>query len=101
MTQSVIHQPRVAWDGARAFVRAAGSRDYEAFAGEVASRLGTECNAELAATRQRILTGWPGTGGDRHVTDVELGRWRVRLDDLLRAHPDLIEAVRDLTDQTR
>jgi hypothetical protein len=26
---TVIHQPRVAWDGARAFVRAAGSAHYE------------------------------------------------------------------------
>ncbi len=101
MTQSVIHQPRVAWDGARAFVRAAGSRDYEAFAGEVASRIGAECYAALAATRERILTGWPGTGGDRHIADVELGRWRVRLDDLLRARPDLIEAVRDLAGHPR
>lgn len=98
MTQSVIHHPRVAWDGARTFVWAAGTTDYyEAFAGQVASYLGAECATALAATRERILTGWPASGSDRHVIDVELGLWRVRLEDLLRTRPDLIEAIRELT----
>jgi hypothetical protein len=97
MTQSVIHQPRVAWDGARAFVRAAGGPRYDAFAGQVISRLGTELYAQLADTRERILTAWAQTGGDRHITDTELGKWRVRLDDLLRTRPELTEAIRDLT----
>jgi len=35
MTQAVTHQPRVAWDGARAFVQAAGSPRSEQFAARV------------------------------------------------------------------
>jgi len=101
MAQSVIHQPRVAWDGARAFVRAAGGHDYEAFASRVFNGLGPELYTELLESHERILTAWVQTGGDRHVTDIELGRWRVRLDDLLRTHPDLIETVRELTASTR
>lgn len=97
MTQSVIHQPRVAWDGARAFVQAAGGPRYDAFAGQVVSRLGTELYGELAATRARILAAWAETGGDRHITDTELGKWRVRFDDLLRTRPELTQVIVDLT----
>jgi hypothetical protein len=96
MTQMVIHQPRVAWDGARAFVRSAAGPDYDVFAGQVRSRLGFEFSDELANTRRRLLTAWAETLGDRHVADIELGRWRVRLEDLLRTRPDLIDSVRDL-----
>ena len=95
--QTVIHQPRVAWDGARAFVRAAGSPDYEVFAARVHSRLGGEVYGAFADTRRRLLTAFVETGGDRYASDVEAGRWRVRLEDLLYARPGLIEAVRDLT----
>jgi hypothetical protein len=101
MAQSIIHQPRVAWDGARAFVRAAGAPDYDVFAGEVRSRLGIEFADELDNTRWRLLTAWAETLGDRHVADIELGRWRVRLEDLLRTRPDLIDAVLELIAATR
>jgi hypothetical protein len=100
MTQTVIHQPRVAWDGARAFVRGACGSDYDAFAARVHTRLGPEFAAELADSRERILTAWVRTGGDRHITDIELGRWRVRFDDLLRARPDLVDALHELTAST-
>lgn len=99
MPQLIIHQPRVAWDGARAFVRAAGGPDYDTFAGRVASRLGTEFYGELTNTRQRLLAGQLATGGDRFVSDVEAGKWRVRFEDLLRARPDLTTTVRELTTQ--
>ena len=101
MTTSVIHQPRVAWDGARAFVAAAAGPDYDAFAGRVQSRLGGDLHDELTHTHERILTDWLRSGGDRHVTDIELGRWRVRLDELLRTHPELTDALRDLIVATR
>ena len=54
MTQTV-HQPRVAWDGARAFVQAAGSPRSEQFAARVLSRLGSEVYGQFADTRQRLL----------------------------------------------
>jgi hypothetical protein len=99
MPQTIIHQPRIAWDGARAFVRAAGSQHYEGFAARVLARLGSELYGDFADTRQRLLTALVETGGDRYASDVEAGKWRVRLEDLLRRRPDLTDAVRDLTSE--
>jgi hypothetical protein len=99
MPQTIIHQPRVAWDGARAFVRAAGSQHYEGFAARVLARLGRELYGDFADTRQRLLTALVETGGDRQASDVEAGKWRVRLEDLLRRRPDLTDAVLDLTSE--
>jgi hypothetical protein len=96
---SVIHQPRVAWDGARAFVRAAGSPHSDTFAGHVLDRLGSEVYGQFADTRQRLLTALVETGGDRQASDVEAGKWRVRLEELLRPHPDLIPPVVALTNE--
>ncbi|MGA5303806.1 hypothetical protein ACPCHT_28045 [Nucisporomicrobium flavum] len=99
MTQSVIHQPRVAWDGARAFVRAAGGPGYDAFAGRILSRLGTELYGELSNTRQRLLAASvESSDNDRFAVDIEASRWRVRLEDLLRNRPDLIPVVQQLTE---
>lgn len=96
-TQTVIHLPRIAWEGARAFVRAAGSQNYEGFAARVLAELGSEFYGQFADSRQRLLTALVETGGDRYAGDVEAGKWRVRLDDLLRAEPRLIDTVRALT----
>jgi hypothetical protein len=99
MAQPVVHQPKVAWDGARAFVRAAGGPGYDTLATEMLGRLGTDWYGELANTRQRLLTASvESSDDDRHTVDVEVSRWRVRLEDLLRRRPDLIPAVRELTE---
>ena len=99
MSQSVIHQPRVAWDAARAFVRAAGAPGYDAFAGRVLSRLGTDLYGELADTRARLLSASvESSDDDRFTVDVEAGKWRVRMEDLLRTRPDLVPVVRELTE---
>jgi hypothetical protein len=97
MAQTVIHQPRIAWEGARAFVRAAGSPHSESFAPRVLSKLGSEVYGQFADTRQRLLTALVETGGDRYAGDVEAGKWRVRLEELLRTRPDLTDSVRELT----
>jgi hypothetical protein len=95
----VIHQPRIAWDGALAFVRAARSPHSEAFAARVLRRLGSEMYGHFADSRQRLLTALVETGGDRHAADVEAGKWRVFLEDLLRTRPDLLEEVIGLTNE--
>jgi len=95
----VIHQPRVAWDGARAFVRAAGSPYSEGFAAQVRSGLGSEAYDDFAGTRRRLLVALAQTGGDRYASDLEAGTWRVRLEELLRSHPELTGTVLDLTSQ--
>ena len=97
MTSMVTHQPRVAWDGARAFVRIAQTPYYDDFAVNVLRRLGPEQYDMLEDTRARVLDNLSRTGGDRYITDVEAGKWRVRLEDLLRSRPDLIGTVLELT----
>jgi hypothetical protein len=102
VAQSVIHQPRVAWDAARAFVRMAGGPGYEAYAGQVLSRLGTEVYGELADTHRRLYAASaPSSDADRFTADVEAGKWRVRLEDLLRTNPGLVAPVLELTAAAR
>lgn len=96
MTQLVIHQPRVAWDGARAFVRAAEGPGYDAFAAAVHDRLGPTLYGELANTRHRLLTAQLAATIDGPLADAEVGMWRVRLEDLLRGRPDLVDTVLEL-----
>lgn len=99
MAQPVIHQPRVAWEAARAFVRMAGGPGYDAYADRVLSRLGTEVYGALADTHRRLLEAAVGSSdSDRFTVDVEAGRWRVRMEDLLRTNPALVTPVRELTE---
>jgi hypothetical protein len=98
---TVIHQPRVAWDGARAFVRAAGSAYYEGFANRVLQQLGSRLYGDFADTRQRLLTAFVETGGDRYAADVEAGKWRVRLEDLLRERPEMAIPVLALIEESQ
>jgi len=97
MVQSVIHQPRVAWDAARAFVRAAGSAHYDAFARLVYQDLGIEAYGELSDTRERLIQAEAQLPGDQYVVDVEAAKWRVRLQDLMLQRPDLVDTVQELS----
>jgi hypothetical protein len=99
MASSVSHLPHVAWDGARAFVAAAGSDGFPAFADQVGGRLGTAFHSELAATRERLLTAGADETTDEHVAYAEVGAWRIRLDDFLRSCPGLTDTVRELIAQ--
>ena len=99
MTRTVIHQPRVAWEAARAFVQMAGGPGYDAYAGRVLHRLGPEVYGELANTRQRLLeASVESSDADRFTVDVEASRWRVRIEDLLRTDPALVTPLRELTE---
>jgi hypothetical protein len=97
MTQTVIHQPRVAWDAALAFVRMTAHPYYAVFANEVYRQLGPDVVTLLEETRRHVLDNLVRTGGDRYVTDVEAAKWRVRLEEMLRTRPELAGALLDLT----
>jgi hypothetical protein len=97
MTQSVIHQPRVAWDAARAFVRAAYSMDYDRFAGQIYQRLGVEIYGELSDTRRRLILAEAEMPGDQYMIDVEAAKWRVRLQDLMLERPDVVGTLQELS----
>ncbi|GAA4599314.1 hypothetical protein BJY16_003035 [Actinoplanes octamycinicus] len=94
---NVQHQPRVAWDGARAFVRAAGRPGFAAFSLRVRDLLGPEIQQQLIVTRDYLIASGIWDDGDRYPMDVEAGKWRWRLQDLLQNRPDLAGAVVDLT----
>ncbi|MFI1988284.1 hypothetical protein [Actinoplanes sp. NPDC020271] len=94
---TVQHLPRVVWDGARAFVRAARGPDFFDFVWAARELLGKDTYTELIATRERLTEADVRAGGDPSAIDMEAGRWRVRLDELLHARPDLTSAVVDLT----
>jgi hypothetical protein len=96
MAPSVIHLSRVAWDGARAFVAAAGSDGFPGFAEQLGNRLGTAFHRELAATRERLLTARVDESTDEHAAYAEVGLWRIRLDDFLRGSPEVTDTVREL-----
>jgi hypothetical protein len=97
MTQSVIHQPRVAWDAARAFVRAAGSRDFDRFASRVYREMGVEIYGQLSDTRHRLIMAEAEMPGDQYMADVEAGKWRVRLQDLMLERPEFIGLLQELS----
>jgi hypothetical protein len=88
MTTRILHHPRVAWDLARAVVAGAGSTDelYAWLNLRVAQLLGDSYARDLYDTRVRLVRA------ERpDVRQVEAGRWRARIEDVLGFHPDLAE----------
>ena len=93
MSPTVIHQPRVAWDGALAIVRAARGPGYESYARQVHYRLGPDARAAFMESRERIEAADAVLPGDRRASDVEAGRWRVRLEEAMRNDSGLVDEV--------
>jgi hypothetical protein len=85
MTAPVVHRPRVAWDGALAFVRAC--EDVTVFAwfkAEVWQLLGAAFYTMVSTSHVRLMTA-----EDERTHQMEAGIWRVRLNELLATRPDL------------
>jgi hypothetical protein len=90
----MVNQPRLCWEGARVFARAAGSDDWCGWLADQLGRLfGTAYRQALLDSRARIVTG-----ARPDAQAVEAGMWRVRLEDLLRAVPEAEVALRFLID---
>ena len=98
MSQTIIHQPRVAWDGARVFVAATMSAGYPWLSERVGRQLGAGYQRRLAETRDLLLSD-----ARPDATHAEARIWRVRLEDLLRHRPeltgDLAALVRETTER--
>jgi hypothetical protein len=93
MSTSFVHKPRVAWDLARATLAMAGAADehFRWFGHEVERRLGWDMASELHKTRERLVRN------ERlDVHEVELGRWRARIEDLLAQNPRMTETLVEL-----
>jgi hypothetical protein len=88
----LIHQPRLAWDGARVLVAISESDAHFVWlSGEVRALLGVAYQRALAETRMRLRAAEPA--GAAHA---EAGTWRVRLEDLLRRRPELTAPLQEL-----
>lgn len=94
MSQTIVHQPRVAWDGARAFVAATMSASYPWLSAEFGRLLGAGHQRQLAETRAMLMSDVRPD-----AIHVQAGIWRVRLDDLMRHRPDLTPGLEDLARQ--
>jgi len=98
MTTEVVHQPRVAYDAARAFVAVAADPAVPAaaIAARMTELLGTGYGEALLASRRRL------TASTRPEAPLgEVGVWRARLEDALRARPELAREVRALGAEAR
>jgi hypothetical protein len=89
---SVLHRPRVAWEGARVFVAAANADAYYWLSDMVGEYLGVIYQLKLAETRIRLQAD--------EVPYAEAGAWRARLDELLHHHPELTPLLHQLVTET-
>jgi hypothetical protein len=88
----LIHQPRLAWDGARVLVAASESDVHFVWlSGEVRALLGVAYQRALSETRMRLKAAEHAA-----AAHAEAGTWRVRLEDLLRRHPELTGPLQEL-----
>jgi serine/threonine protein kinase len=92
--QTIVHQPRVALDGAQAFVAATTSAGYPWLSERVGRQLGGGYRQQLAETRELLL-------GRPDAYHLEQGIWRVRLEDLMRHRPELTGDLAALVQETR
>ncbi|HYN95338.1 MAG TPA: hypothetical protein VES42_15940 [Pilimelia sp.] len=87
-----IHQPRLTWDGARAFVTASATDAHFVWLSEqVRGVLGPAHQRALADTRRRLQRP-----SRQDARQVEAGTWRARLEETLQQQPELAEPLRRL-----
>ena len=97
MSQYVIHQPRLAWDGAQSLVSCCLSgSDYPWLSERVRELLGPPADEALWQSRLRLVR--PERDDAR---SLEVGAWRVRLEDALRSRPELTEPFLEFVAEVR
>jgi hypothetical protein len=83
------HVPRVAWDGARTIVHACADGNWAVwFANWINAQAGPPFGQLVMDSRARLAAGY-----GYEAAALEAGMWRVRLSDLMRERPDLIEPL--------
>ena len=92
MPEQVIHQQRLAWDGARVIVRALESDYlYRWLNDELGTLLGRPYQQALSDSFNRL---WWTERLD--APQAEAGLWRARLADLLQQRPELAQPLQEL-----
>jgi hypothetical protein len=94
MQPTVLHQPRVAWDAALALIDAAraGDATFAWCRDRVAAILGPDAASVLEATRRRLID----PAATPNEAQVQMGLWRVRLDDAQHRNPSAGKELHDL-----
>jgi hypothetical protein len=91
MPVKVLHQPRVAWDGAQVLVNACETGfDFGRLSVRMRELLGPGYEEALWQSQMEVrYSALP------QARELEAGKWRVRLEDALRERPELIEVLAD------
>lgn len=90
----MVNQPRLCWEGARVFARAAASDEWCGWlADQLGRTFGLAYRQAVADSHVRILRGERSDALMR-----EIGMWRVRLEDLVHAVPEAEVALQALID---
>jgi hypothetical protein len=88
MSVYVIHQPRVAWDAAQMMISSCLSGQFGWMCDRVEELFGPDY---ANALWQSLMQLQHSTRLD--IRQVEVGVWRVRLEDALRGRPELAERL--------
>jgi hypothetical protein len=97
VSQHLINHPRLAWDGAQSLVSGCLSgSDYPWLSERVRTLLGPPYDDALWQSRLRLVC--PERPDARQV---EVGTWRVRLEDALRDRPEIAEEFLALVAEVR
>jgi hypothetical protein len=91
----MVNQPRLCWEGAGVFARAAASDDWCGWlADQLGRTFGMAYRQAVADTHARLQRAERPDG-----LMAEIGMWRVRLEDLLHAVPEAAVALQSLIDE--
>jgi hypothetical protein len=86
------HVPRVAWDGARMIVQACADREWATwFANWINAQAGPPFGQLVMECRARLVAAY-----GYEAAALEAGMWRVRLGDLMRERPELVEPLAEV-----
>jgi hypothetical protein len=94
MVDVVAHRPRVAWEGARAFMRVIEAGRYRWLADVLGERIGREAQDQAVASAVRL-------GARPDSTFAETGLWRAYLDDLIATRPAVTRPLLDIIEEAR
>jgi hypothetical protein len=93
----IVHHPRLCWEAARVFARAAASDDWSGWLADQLGRLfGPTYRRAVDESRLRLQRDYRPD-----ALMAETGMWRVRLDDLLRAVPEAAVPLGALVDDVK
>jgi hypothetical protein len=96
MSVNVIHQPRVAWDGARMMVSSCMSGHFGWMCDHIGELLGPDYANALWQTLMHLKQSERDD-----IREIEMGLWRVRFEDAMLVSPPLTAQLHTLVLEAR